>query len=232
MTTSLFGLIDHDFKSQVVLRWHMPVNESMFSEFAKIGEIEDQDIDANAEETAMVLNIGPVLSDIDKPTHVISATCIKDQNELFWFVREWSAPSEPPPEEILESSKKAGNYSNVCEMIASIFSTPQQVGTYSIKVYLPEPDGWQCKLFLKAEIPDELIDLGSVAHNEEVGYRFEGGTSGLEEFSITYDHSDKDFIVDIRARAILEVESKDGSLLSTPNNLTQLILNRAFVRVE
>lgn len=232
MTYSLFGFVDSQINAQVSLRWRMSYNKALFEELCALGQLQaEPDEESGPENEGELLEIGPVLSDLSNPTHLLAISCVKEDENLYWLVRERRAPEEAPPSSILAASERAGAYQDVCKKLLALVSEHQLVGTYSITAYLPEADGWRCKLFSPSQnIPDELKELGSAVHNEEVGYRFEGGTSGLEEASVIYDHGDSEFVLTIKARSLLEVEGKELFPFTMPNKLIQLVMNRAFVK--
>jgi len=228
MTTSLFGLVGSDFN--VSLQWRSPIDTSLFTDFERIGKIDNDALEtiSPADDKYTVVTVGPVLSDLNNPTHAVLVSCVKDDEYLYWFLKEWTAPIEPPPEDIIKSSEKAGNYSSVIDLLSLALQAKKLSGSYEIRINLNLSDGWKCKLFNQLDTPVELNDLGSQIYNEEIGYRFEGGTSGLEEVSIVFDHAKNIYIINIDARSILEIDRKSDYLLSTPKELTELILDRGF----
>jgi hypothetical protein len=75
---------------------------------------------------------------------------------------------------------------------------------------------------------DFASSLGRRTYIEQIGYRFDGGASGLEEVAIIYIHKDDVFSVTIRASGLLKL--RESRWLPYAKEVADLVVDTFFIR--
>src|SRR6266446_7780536 len=213
--------------NDVFVSWSSDVSEPAWTKALALGEL-DKDISEKS------ISIGPALSD-KNPEILAYLTIVKEvedgKEDFWWGIIVNRRPKSSPPPEIVEVSKKCGGLEGLAAFLNEFLPhlTPTPIGSYVGHLVLQEKD-WKCKLIPRVPGPEDsaAAHIGSKAIVEEVGYRFEGGVSGISEVSITFDHEDSEFRVHMRCRAPIEL----GVNFSLPqfSKAGQLIVDHLFDR--
>ena len=182
----------------------------------------------------LFLAFGPTLPD-EQDDRLAKAVVHRqeDLSELHWTLTVERAPSEEPPQQAREHDRKLGGRSGLSRLLAEALARDvSAVGTFRARCRLPR-SGYCCPT-----VP-AMIEKGSAHHAalllgearlEQVGYRFDGGVSGIEEISIVYLHVPEEYSLNIAARGPLKLGSPRW--LPFADDVVDLALSTFFVSKE
>ncbi len=175
--------------------------------------------------------VGPILNEANDRTMAIFASLLPegDGAKLLNTLNISPRPKNPPPKDVLDESAKIGGKAGLAKAINSLFGgSPTPTAYYRVELELPRKDGWTCELLPRAIKEGELhlAEFGKSVNIEEIGFRVEGGVSGIQEVRITYYHTPEIFRVDVTANSILKIN--DDLTLPIADDIADFAGTRLF----
>lgn len=149
---------------------------------------------------------------------------------IYWILNVKPRPDSDPPKNVVIASEKIGGVQGLHKFIEdNIVSSVSIAAFYECRVNLNGSAGWECNL-VPSDIGTEQLpsDIGQGGRLEEIGFRFQNGANGLEEFAITYGHQDDSYILIYMANGLLKVG--EGMSLPFVSEMTDFLLSRLFVK--
>lgn len=178
------------------------------------------------------LTLGPTLPDAEEPRVAeVVAHRHEDSAEIYWVLTTWSAPDGEPPAHVKESNTRIGSRKGLAQLLADCLPIDApDVATFQIRL-LVDGSSHKCRSIPAAPLErgglhDAALSLGREVRLEQVGYRFEVGTQGIEEIAIVYLHKKNAFSVSISANGLLKLKST--TWLPYADEVADLVLNTFF----
>lgn len=210
--------------------WDTPYSEEIWKRLEAVKSDSVAIDDSSKALATLALAVG--LPDATEPrvARAIVHRHLDDEEEserIHWTLAISQAPSSEPPSDILAEGERVGGRVGLANLVAGcILEDVPPVGAFIIRLRIKQTQ-YKCKVLPAApQRGDPSVGLGRPTIQEQIGYRFENGVSGLEELSIVYVHLDDLFSVTIRARGLLNL--KAATWLPYANDVAELVCGTFF----
>jgi hypothetical protein len=230
----------HSTTVRTTATWKIPYSDETWK---KIVELQaETSKESRTPRRADVVVLGPCLPDRRDPRiatlvahrhHARDAEGVEISDEIHFSFKVGLPPPGEPPEDVIASSKKLGGAEKFARLLADwIPAGTPQVASFTIQ-FRVAGSNHHCSVLptvVAGGAHAAASNLGKVAKLEQIGYRFEGGVSGLEEVAIIYLHSPRVFSVNAAARGMLKLNSDNW--LPYADEIVELILGAFFTQKE
>lgn len=191
-------------------------------------ESEDDIFDVHAGEYVQ-LDCGPVLGDLhDSRIATLSIRRLETGDEMVVALDVRPPPVTEAPRRVVEFTQHLGGRAGLTPLVLDLFGRQMPAVTYSITLRVPRASH-RCDWIpstLSAKETTALGDLGERVHREAVGYRFDAGTSGLNELMLLYLHDEQEYLVDVTATSAFKLG--ESRWLPLADDIAELVTQRFF----
>lgn len=194
----------------IVAAWAGPFSEPLGEQLLQRGKtIANAAAHSEGPSHANRYMCGPIRAATSWGTQLFSFIAENDAATGGAFVlRARPAPKSEPPAWALAAEKKVGGFAAFEDLVrAAAAGVASPVITYNMAFKLDAND-WECAVLprlVEPGAPDAAaMEVGDEPLLEQVGYRYKVKSSGVEEVSIVYAHSDNTYRVTVQGRAALQ----------------------------
>jgi len=141
-------------------------------------------------------------------------------------------PESEPPEKIVKLNEITGGRAGFQQFLRSSVGRAAPIADYRIHVTAGR-DQYDCQLIPRglSDREDRVLgDLAGSAQREQVGFRFESGSLGLQEIVVVYFHELDEFSLRIEGRNPLKLGG--DRWLPLADDLMALVFDRVFEEVH
>lgn len=172
---------------------------------------------------------GPILGgEDDSRIATLSIRRLESDQEMAVLLEVQPSPTSEAPQRVVDYTKQIGGRAGLTPLVLDLFGRHMPAVTYSIGIRVPRASH-RCDWIpsnLSAKETAALGDLGERVHREAVGYRFDAGTSGLNELMLLYLHDEQEYLVDVTATSAFKLG--ESRWLPLADDIAELVTQRLF----
>jgi hypothetical protein len=207
--------------TSITATWTTGFSEEIWS---KLGELKH-----GASKDGDVLILGPTLPD-EADDRTANLAVLHRDAELRWGLTVEPRPASDPPAQVVEhDARLRGRKGLSALLLDGLTRGLPAVGAFRARYLVPEAD-FRCQVVpavvQRGSAHEAALRLGE-AHLDQVGYRFAGGVSGIEEIAIIYLHEQREYSLGISARGPLKLASPRW--LPFADDIVEIVLSTFFL---
>ncbi len=221
------------FQFSIHTSWLTPFRQSDWQRMKSIGVFEKKSAETPFDTISTTAIVPP--GNVDALAYFTCHSHVQPgKKEMHWSLILSSRPANPPPKNVLAGTKKVGGMTGLFNLVQMMFDASNPpLALSDVKVLVSEEKHWTCRLLPQAVPPNSVVaDLGRNARLEEIGYRFTENERGLSQFSVLYDHEDKDFTILFQSNDELHLTCDEAIHIESAEDHIKTLLGRFFERAS